>query len=82
MAINKVDKEKERALKKLGDHIVKLRMSKNITSAEFARRCDMERSNIARIEMGRSNTTFYNLLRIAKALDISISELLKDFDER
>lgn len=82
MAINKVDKEKERALKKLGDHIVKLRKSKNLTSAEFARRCDMERSNIARVEMGRSNTTFYNLIRIAKALDISINELLKDFDEK
>ncbi len=82
MAVKKEDKDKAKVLKKLGDHIVKLRIAKNLTSAEFARRCDMERSNIARIEMGRSNTTFYNLLRVAKALDIPISELLKNFDEK
>lgn len=82
MALKKEDKEKTKILKRLGDHIVKLRKSQNITSAEFARRCDMERSNIARVEMGRANLTVYNLLRIAKALNIEVSELIKIFDEK
>ena len=78
----KENKEKIKILKRLGDHIVKLKMAKGITSAEFARLCDMDRSNIARIEMGRANLTVYNLLRIAKALDIPVSELIKIFDEK
>lgn len=82
MAVKKEDKEKTKVLKRLGEHIIKLRQAQNITSAEFARRCDMERSNIARIEMGRANLTVYNLLRIAKALDIPVSELIKIFDEK
>lgn len=81
MALNdKEDKEKQKILKKLGAHIVMLRKADGITSAEFARRCDMERSNMARIEMGRANLTFYNLLKIARALNIPISEITKHFD--
>ena len=79
---DKENREKAKILKKLSEHIVKLRKEQGITSAEFARRCDMERSNIVRIETGRANLTFYNLLRIAKALKISVSELIKDFDEK
>lgn len=82
MAVKKEDKEKTKVLKRLGEHIIKLRKAQNITSAEFARRCDMERSNIARIEMGRANLTVYNLLRISKALNINVSELIKIFDEK
>lgn len=79
MAAKQVDKEK--ALKQLGEQIVRLRKAKKITAAEFARRCDMESSNMARIEMGRANLTFYNLLRIAKALEVPITELVKNFDD-
>ncbi len=77
---DKENKEKAKILKKLGAHIVKLREAKEISSAEFARRCDMERSNMARIEMGRANLTFYNLILIARALDMSVNELIKDFE--
>jgi transcriptional regulator with XRE-family HTH domain len=76
----KPNKEKAAILKQLGEHIVNLRKAKGISSAEFARLCDMERSNIARVEMGRANLTFYTLIRIAKALEISVSDLIKDFD--
>lgn len=79
---DKENKDKTKILKRLGEHIVNLRKEQNITSAEFARRCDMERSNMSRIEMGRANLTFYNLLRIAKALNIPVSELIKIFDEK
>lgn len=74
--INKND-----VLKKLSSQIVSLRKEKGLTSAEFARRCEMESSNLARIEMGRANLTFYNLIRISNALEITVGELINRFEK-
>ena len=79
---DKEAKEKARILKKLGAHIRELREKQGLTAAEFGRRCETESGNIARIEMGRANLTFYNLVKIARALDMTISELTKNFEEK
>lgn len=79
---DKEAKEKARLLKKLGEHIRELREKQGITAAEFGRRCELESGNVARIEMGRANLTFYNLTKIARALDMTVSELIKDFEEK
>lgn len=65
--------------KRFGDHLVKLRKSKGLTSAELARRAYMERSNIARLETGRQNPSLLILKKISIALEISIQELFQDF---
>jgi len=63
-------------LKRLGKRIAELRTEKGLTQNNIADLCDIERSNIARIEAGNTNPTYLTLLKIANALNISISELL------
>jgi transcriptional regulator with XRE-family HTH domain len=53
----------------------KLRSEKNITQEELAYRSELTLSQIARIETVKINPTVSTMFRIARALDVSISEL-------
>ena len=44
---------------------------------ELAYRCDMERSNLSRLEAGRSNPTIKTLCIICNALDVAIGRLFE-----
>jgi putative transcriptional regulator len=72
--------EKATFLKEFGEHIRQVRLNKRMSAAEFSRRAFMERSQIARIEMGRANPTIYTLKTISKALDMSLTELMDGFE--
>lgn len=63
-------------LKKVGENIKKVRLSKNISQIELAHKCDFENSNLNRIEAGKNNLTIKTLLIISKELEISIHDLL------
>jgi transcriptional regulator with XRE-family HTH domain len=63
-------------LQKLGQRIRLLREQKNVSQQELAFLCDFEKSNMSRIEAGRTNPTFLTLLKICSALSIKLSELL------
>ena len=63
---------------KVGLKIKQLREERNITQLRFADKCDMEKNNIGRIENGRRNIKLFTLSRICNALDISMSEFLKE----
>lgn len=60
----------------IGLNIKRIRESKNITQQELAYRCDFEKSNLSRIESGKTNITIKNLWKISKALEVDITELL------
>ena len=75
----KEKKDKLKLQKRFGEHLSKIREAKGLTSAELARRCFMERSNIARIEMGRLNPSLFVLKKLCEGLEIQLDELLKDF---
>ncbi|MEG1885580.1 MAG: helix-turn-helix transcriptional regulator [Alistipes sp.] len=53
-----------------------LRRERNLTIQELAYRCDMERSNLSRIEAGRTNLTIKTLCVICNALNVSLQELI------
>jgi DNA-binding Xre family transcriptional regulator len=40
----------------------------------------MDKPNVNRLEKGNTNPTFLTLIRICKALDIQLKDLLKDFE--
>ncbi|MDF2933557.1 MAG: family transcriptional regulator [Chryseobacterium sp.] len=67
-------------LKKIGRRLLELRLQKNLTQKELAFLVDVEISQITRIERGIINTSILNLMRITDALEISISEFLKDIE--
>lgn len=68
-------------LKKLGANIKRLREMKNLSLRELSYACDIDNSKISKIEKGQINITFTTILQLAKALEISPSELLMtDYD--
>ncbi|MFV0537627.1 MAG: helix-turn-helix domain-containing protein [Dysgonomonas sp.] len=67
---------KEDLLIAIGKNIKKIREDKNISQAELAARCNYEKSNMSRIESGKTNLTIGTLLNIAKSLDITIINLI------
>lgn len=67
-------------LKKLGAAVRKLRLAKGLSQEEFAHLANLDRSYIGQIERGVRNLAFGNLVAIAHALDISVSELTRDIE--
>jgi transcriptional regulator with XRE-family HTH domain len=66
----------EKALILVGKNIKRLRESKGYSQREFADICNMESSQIGRIELGKINTSVSVLFKIAEVLQIKPSELL------
>ena len=62
-------------LTSLGENIARIRKEKSLTQMQLSNRCDIEKSNLIRIEKGRTNPTSLTLLRISKALEIAIGSL-------
>lgn len=60
----------------LGVHIRQLREKKNMSQQDLANDCTIPKSQIARIERAKINTTVRTLIKIANALEIEPKELL------
>ena len=61
----------------VGKRINNLREDQNIPQQDIAAICNIEKSNLSRIEAGNTNPTIYTLSKIADKLSITLSELLK-----
>lgn len=62
--------------KELGKRIVELREQKGWSQSDLARACNKDRQAIEKLENGKVNPTLYTLLEIAKAIEVSLSELV------
>lgn len=67
-------------LKKLGANIRAERLNKCMSQEELALQIDSARNFIGCIERAEKASTIITLCRIARALGISISDLVKDID--
>lgn len=63
--------------KKLGENLRTWRAKKNMSQGDLATALNVDRAYISNIENGRMNPTLATLEKIAGALGISTSELLK-----
>jgi len=59
----------------LGRNLKKLRKKCLLSQKQLANNCDIEISQISRIERGVINTSVNNIFKIAKALNIEVKEL-------
>ena len=66
---------KKNVLYAFGKHVRDLRTKQNLTQAELAYKGDFDRNYIGMIERGERNPSLLNLIRLAKALSISLREL-------
>jgi len=63
--------------KKLGGNIKRIRDKKGMTQGDICRAVGMDRSYMSAIENGKKNVTLGVLEKLAKALNVSVDELLK-----
>jgi transcriptional regulator with XRE-family HTH domain len=66
--------------RRFGAHIKEIRLKKGLTKAEFARKLNMDSSHASRLENPASVPDLLMVNRIAEALGMELSELLKDFE--
>ena len=71
-------KNYEDVIKLIAQNIKKIRVSKGLSVQEVAYRCDIERSNLSRLEAGKTNMTIKTICLICSALNVEITEVIND----
>lgn len=67
----------EEEISYISSRIRELRKERRLTVQELAYRCDMERSNLSRIEAGRTNLTVKTMCIICNALSVSLRDVIR-----
>ena len=67
-------------LKKFGKQVRQLRKALELSQEDLAELTDLHRTYIGGIERGERNVALINIVRLAKALKVSPSELLKGIE--
>ena len=62
---------------KLGSNLKRIRTEKGISQGDIGRELKVSRGFISTIENGKTNPTLSTIIKLAKALGVSINELLK-----
>lgn len=67
--------------KQLGERIKELRKKTGLSQEKVALKIDMDRTYFATVELGKRNISLQNIEKIAKGLNITISELFDGIGE-
>lgn len=73
-------KEKNPALRRFGANVRALREKRELSQEELAEIADLDRTYVGGLERGERNATLGSILRIAKALKTSASDLCAGID--
>lgn len=65
-------------LKRFGERVRELRKGLELSQEAFADKCKLDRTYIGGIERGERNLALRNINVIARALGVSLSELMND----
>ena len=68
------------ATMQLGDMIKRVRVAKSLSSKEVALSCKMDPAQYSRIERGVNDPSYSTIVKIARALKVSIGDLLQAED--
>ncbi|WKB81807.1 helix-turn-helix transcriptional regulator [Cellulophaga lytica] len=71
-----MDNTKDIFLKLFGKQIKQLRVEKKLSLRELSIRCNIDYSDISKIEKGKRNIQLSTLLELAKGLEVHPKELL------
>lgn len=71
-------KSNSKVLERFGKRVRELRKEKGLSQEQLADRANLHRTYIGMIERAEKNITLINIKKIAIALDVSISELIKE----
>ena len=66
----------ENILERFGQNVQRIRKERNLSQEKLAEYAGLHRTYIGMIERAEKNITLCNIEKIAKALDVKISELV------
>jgi len=72
-----LSKIENNTLKKIGKRIQELRELQNLSQQDFAAKINYDKSNMSRLEAGKTNMTVTTLEKVSKALNVELIELFK-----
>lgn len=70
--------EAESRLRRLGDVIARHRITSGKTQEEVAHAADLSEQFLRRVERGRGNPSYLSLLAIARGLEVSLLEIIRE----
>ncbi len=63
--------------KKLGNNIRRIRKEKGLLQSDLCKKLELDRAYMSKVESGQKNITLATIERIAKALEVSMQDLIK-----
>lgn len=72
--------DKDMVIKLIGERIRKLRTDNQLTLENLAFKADMDYTQLSRIELGKINTSLFQIYKIALALKVSSTDILNSLD--
>ena len=73
---------KEELTRLVGNEIRELRLMKKLSIEEVANEAGIEYTQLSRIELGKINTSIYQIYRIAVILDVEVHELFNGLNHQ
>lgn len=77
MPRTKRDRSQDALLTPLGQAIRDARKDRGVSQEGLAYATGIERAHMGRIERGEANMSFLNLMKIARALNMELSQIIK-----
>ncbi|RHO87126.1 XRE family transcriptional regulator [Ruminococcus sp. AF41-9] len=65
---------------KFGRTLRRLRKNQGVSQEAFADKCDLHRTYVSDVERGERNISLENIEKIAKVLNVKISELFREVE--
>jgi len=62
---------------RLGKNLKRIRTAKGISQGKISRILEVDKSFVSNIENGKTNPTLATIAKIAKAIGVSVGELMK-----
>ena len=72
-----MQRTKNPALVKLGENIRKIREEHEISQEELAEKADLDRTYVGGVERGERNLTILSTLKLCRALDVELCDLVE-----
>ena len=69
--------DKKEVCMRVGTNVRELRLKKGLTIEKLASEANMEYTQLSRIELGQINTSLYQIYKIANALSVKMTDLVK-----
>ena len=68
--------DKETVVKLVGSRVREIRLENKQTIEALAFSSDMEYTQLSRIELGKINTSLFQIYKISRSLNISVAEIM------